>query len=267
MDAIIVTYNSARDLARQLRCEPLRAAFDRIVVVDNNSTDSSVSVAEQAGVEVLRRQVNDGFAAAVNAGVLHCSSDLVAVLNPDVFVDDVATVEGLDAAFVDPTVGLVAPRLRLPDGSLQDSARTIPSPLDLAQRRLRGDKVGALETTRNHAVPWVVGAFVVVRRSAFASVNGFDERYRLYFEDVDFCVRLWSAGWQVLIAGDLEARHDHQGSSRKSLFGWAMRRHAKSAWSFYAAHPDLLTTAGRARLVRRPRSASHPQPMAAAPLS
>lgn len=258
MEAVVITHNSARDLANLLECKPLQDAFDRIVVVDNASTDASCETARAGGAHVLERGVNDSLSAAINAGVRECTSDLIAILNPDVLVDDASVIDELARAFDDPAVGLSAPMLRLPDGSLQDSARTVPSPVELAQRRLQGTDTGALRPDDGaHDVPWVVGAFMLVRREAFWSVGGFDERYKLYFEDVDFCVRLWTEGWRVRIDSRLVVRHEHQASSRKSLVGWAIRQHARSAMRFYATHPDLLAEAGRERLVRPPRT-RHP---------
>src|SRR3954447_25191622 len=109
MDAVIVSYNSSSDLQRQLECAPLRAGLERIVVVDNASRDDSVAVAETAGVEVLRRYGNDGLSTAIHAGVAATSAELVAVLNPDILVDDINLLERLGLAFADPSVGLVAP--------------------------------------------------------------------------------------------------------------------------------------------------------------
>ncbi len=251
MDAVIVSYNSSADLQRQLDCLPLRAAFDRIVVVDNASGDDSVAVAETAGVEVIRRYGNDGLAAAINAGVADTDAELIAVLNPDILVDDVALIDRLEAAFADPSVGLVAPALVLPDGSLQDSARHVPSPTQLVSRRITGGTNGAVgRAAAPGDVPWVVGAFFVVRRAAFESVGGFDTRYALYFEDVDFCVRLWSSGWRVQLDPSVRGRHEHQAASRRSWFGPAMRHHVSSAVKFFSHHPDLLLESGRRRLVR-----------------
>lgn len=251
MDAVVVSYNSEVDLRRQLDWAPLRAAFERMVVVDNASADSSVAVAQRAGVEVIQTGRNAGFGAAANRGVRATDSEHVAILNPDVLVDDPAQTSRLAARFAaDARLGLIAPALVLPDGRVQDSARSIPAPVELVRRRLTGAELGAVRPEGLQAVPWVVAAFVVVRRAAFEEVGGFDEAYRLYFEDVDLCVRLWSGGWRVVLDATERARHEHAASSRKSLVGWAMRRHTASAGRFFATHPDLLTAAGRARLVR-----------------
>jgi N-acetylglucosaminyl-diphospho-decaprenol L-rhamnosyltransferase len=247
-EALIVTHNSRDDLRAALTCEPLRKAFPRIVVIDNESTDDSVAVAEAAGVEVLRRR-NDSLAAAVNAGARLMRGEVFAVMNPDVLLEDHASVARLAEHFGVPSLGAVAPALRLPAGTLQDSARAVPSPGQLAFRRLMGRELGAVRSDEPVDVDWVVAAFMLVRRSAFEDVGGFDESYRLYFEDVDFCVRLWSAGWSVRLDPTIVVRHEHQAASRRKL-GRAFRQHVRSAGVFFARHPDLLLPAGRARLAR-----------------
>jgi GT2 family glycosyltransferase len=252
-EAIIVTHNSARDLRSALACAPLRAAFPRILVVDNASNDDSVAVAEAAGVEVLRRPDNDGLAAAVNAGARRVRGDFFALLNPDIELDDASAVSSLSRHFADPSVGAVAPALRLPDGRLQDSARGVPTPRELALRRLTHSELGAVRSAEPVDVDWVVAAFLLVRRSSFEAVGGFDEAYRLYFEDVDFCVRLWSAGWSVRLDPTVVVRHEHQAASRGSLLGRAFRVHVRSATQFFVRHPDLLLPTGRQRLARPAR--------------
>lgn len=253
MDALIVTHNSAQDLQGQLVCGPLREAFPHIVVVDNDSDDDSASVAEAAGAEVVRRRRNDSLSAAINAGARRIGGDLFALLNPDVLLDDAAAVQSLAGHFDESAVGAVAPALRLPSGRLQDSARAVPSPRQLAARRLLQRELGLVRSDEPVDVDWVVAAFLIIRRRAFEEVGGFDERYRLYFEDVDFCVRLWSGGWSVRLDPTVVARHEHRAESRGSIFDRAFREHVRSAARFFAHHPDLLLSAGRSRLVRSTR--------------
>jgi GT2 family glycosyltransferase len=250
MDALIVTHNSHEDLRRALACAPLREAFPRIVVVDNDSVDDSVALAKAAGAEVLPRGRNDSLAAAVNEGVRRIGGELFAVLNPDVLLDHASAIDALARHFDDPLIGAVAPALRLPDGRLQDSARAVPTPRQLARRRFGGRDLGAVHSDQPVDVDWVVAAFLIVRRDAFDDVGGFDEGYRLYFEDVDFCVRLWSAGWSVRLDPTVVVRHEHRAGSRGSPLGRAFRMHVRSAGRFFARHPDLLLATGRDRLAR-----------------
>jgi N-acetylglucosaminyl-diphospho-decaprenol L-rhamnosyltransferase len=252
VDALIVTHNSRDDLHSQLACEPLRNAFERLVVVDNDSTDDSAGVARAAGAEVIGRGRNDSLAAAVNAGAARMSGEYFALLNPDVLFDSETVAESISRHFDDPAVGVVAPALRLPDGRLQDSARGVPTPRQLALRRIFQHDLGAIRSDQPVDVDWVVAACLFVRRRAFEEIGGFDEGYRLYFEDVDFCVRLWSAGWAVRLDPTIVVRHEHQASSR-SVLGRPFVEHVRSAGRFFARHPDLLLETGRRRLARPTR--------------
>jgi N-acetylglucosaminyl-diphospho-decaprenol L-rhamnosyltransferase len=246
MDAVLVSHNSALDLEGFLDCAPLRSSFSRVVMVDNASTDGSPEMAERAGLEVIRRSHNDGFGAAANAGIRCTTGSLVALLNPDIRFDRDDVPSRLAQHFLNPRVGLVAPGLLLPDGLMQDSARVVPTPLDLVLRR-RGQRFrGAIRPSEVTGVPWVVGACMILRRSAFDHIGGFDERFLLYFEDMDLCVRLRKRGWKVVLDPDVIVAHRHRAASRKSIFGWSTRQHIRSAMHFYRTHPAHLLSSGSA---------------------
>src|ERR1700689_1263203 len=121
MEAVVISHNSAADLEGLLECESLRRSFSRVVLVDNASTDGSPEMAERAGVEVVRRAGNSGFASAVNEGVRRTCGSLIAVLNPDIRFDADDVAVRLAEHFAKRRGGLVAPALVLPDGTLQDS--------------------------------------------------------------------------------------------------------------------------------------------------
>lgn len=254
IDAVIVAHNSADDLRALVACPALRAAFNRIVVVDNASRDGSADVARDAGLTVVER-ANDGFAAAVNAGIARTDAEFVAILNPDVRVDDAEAIDRLADRFRDPRLGLIAPALRLPDGSIQDSARTVPAPWDLIARRWGDAQRGSVTPDGAAPVPWVVGAFLLLRRRALAAIGGFDERYFLYFEDVDVCVRLRDDGWRVVYDPEVVLRHEHQAASRGGLHSPAARHHMQSALRFFIAHPRYAIGVGNASAATRPHAA------------
>ncbi|MBJ7354164.1 MAG: glycosyltransferase family 2 protein [Thermoleophilaceae bacterium] len=240
MDCVVVTYNSAADLRGFADCKPMLDAFERVIVVDNGSTDDSIEIAREAGFDIIQRDTNDGYAAAANVGIRAATGPFVALLNPDIRVDDSTLFDHLESHFDDARVAVAAPALVLPDGSLQDSARSVPRPHELAWRRWAQAEHGMIRSDRPTNVPWVVGACLVIRRTAFNAVNGFDPSYPLYFEDVDFCVRLGEAGWSTVFDPTIAALHFHRGDSRRSLFGPSTRRHARSAARFYYQHPRYI---------------------------
>lgn len=142
------------------------------------------------------------------------------MLNPDVICLP-GLLERL-VTFMDgnPDVGVAGPRLLNEDFTLQPSCRAFPSPLTLGIRLLRLD--GLLQGTSlmqdylmanwDHTTPadvdWVTGAVTIVRREALATIP-MDQDYFMYWEDLDFCVRLWRSGWRVCYVPAARAIHLH----------------------------------------------------------
>jgi len=232
-----VSTDDARHIRGFVDCEPLRAAFERIVVVDNACTDESPDLARAAGCEVVRCE-RSGYGAAINHGARELKGDFFAVLNPDIRLFGADTVARLAHHFMHPQVGLVAPALELVDGSLQDSARRTPTPANLLFRRWIGAERGWVR--RGGDVEWTVGAFWLVRREAWERIGGFDERYFLYFDDVDLCHRMRTAGYSVRFDPTVRAQHAFQAASRRPLTAWATRHHIRSAMRFFVEHPRYL---------------------------
>ena len=129
LEAVVVTHNSGRDMRRFVSSRANLRSFSRIIVVDNGSTDDTCEAAEGAGVEVRRLPDNLGFGTAANRGIGDTTGETVALLNPDINMLDALSIARLGRHFADPRVALIAPALVLPDGSIQDSARRVPTRL------------------------------------------------------------------------------------------------------------------------------------------
>jgi len=205
-----VSFNSRDclpDCVRSLRSE----GVDDVVVVDNASADGSVEtvLAGDPDVTIVATGANLGFGSGVNRGVEVATGDYLLVMNPDTVVEP-GTVKALSGA-LDRDAGLVAvgPRIDNVDGTLYPSVRSFPSlgvatghaflglvwPTNPFTRRYR-----MLDWDHERAAPdvdWVSGAAMLVRRSAFEAVGGFDEGYFMYVEDVDLCWRFGQAGWRI----------------------------------------------------------------------
>ncbi len=209
VSAVIVNYNARAHLlecVRSLRVEGL----DHIVVADNGSIDGSEEALRRAdpAVGFLSTGGNLGFGAAANRGVAATTSELVAVLNPDVVVEPGSIKALVDLLESDPQLAIVGPRIENPDGTLYPSVRTFPCLRDavghaflsyLAPRNRFSRRYRLLDWDHGEAadVDWVAGTFMLVRRSALESLGGFDESYFMYVEDVDLCWRAGKAGWRV----------------------------------------------------------------------
>jgi lipopolysaccharide/colanic/teichoic acid biosynthesis glycosyltransferase len=266
IDIVVVSYNSARDLSANW--ETLRAAAKRasagLIVVDNGSVDGSVDfIADRADERVRATTLGEnlGFGAAVNIAAGMSGADYLVVVNPDVSIPAPDALVRMVAHLEEhPGAAAVAPRLLNPDGSTQPSARVVPT---LGMMVARQTKLGATRWGRrreqrylrlpdrhggHQPVEWALGAALVVRRGDFDRVGGFDERFFLYFEDVDLCVRLRQAGQEVHYLPTVSLVHDHHrqssaenGSVAKSS---VRREHVKSAIRFFAKHPRFAFRRG-----------------------
>ena len=250
---VVVVYHSGLNELRECLASLPRPLIEEVVVVNNSearrTAPSRVTDFDASYVSAGR---NLGFGGGANFGVAHLSSaaNAVLVLNPDVRVTSECLAQLL-RHLDDSAVGLVAPRLIGTDGAPQASARRFPSPLtDLCRRtpagrtpfgrRLLDSYLLPSKQSAAAAVDWVVGACMMVRRSAGDEVGWFDPRFFLYFEDVDLCARVWSAGWKVMFEPAAVASHVHVRQSAGPLkLSAAQRHHITSAFRFYLKHPGM----------------------------
>lgn len=245
LSIIIVNYNSGRDLDCCLDALAVAAVPGRheVIVVDNASHDGSEVIAIQPHLDVAmhRNMTNIGFGAGVNLGVSLAKGRYLLILNPDVRVhrDSIATLmRYLD---VHPDAGLCAPKLLNEDGSLQYSCRTFPSVGTIIFRRtvlnrwfpdakiVRRHLMTDWDHRTTREVDWVLGAAMLLRREAFVTSTVIDERFFLYFEDVDLCRRLSLAGWRVVYHPEGVMTHSHH---RASARGWMTRSRFEHLWSW-----------------------------------
>jgi GT2 family glycosyltransferase len=181
---------------------------DAVRIVDNASSDRTAEAFESAlpRAKVVRLPENIGFGAAHNAAALAdpLARELL-LLNPDCSITIESLGELLRVLDENPKVGAVSPQLVNPDGSLQVSARN-------AFFRPARETV-----TAGGPAEWLSGACLLVRRTAWAEVRGFDPRYFLFYEDDDLCLRLNRAGWQTWFAPSARAVH---AAGTGSAFSW-----------------------------------------------
>jgi GT2 family glycosyltransferase len=235
--AIVVAYNSANDLPTSLGC--LTALpLERVVVVDNSSTDNSVEIAQQFTPYVLSLP-NVGFGPAINAAAESAPDvDAYFLLNPDATLTPEAFGLLVEALAADPKLGVVAPLMRYPDGDFGISSGSDPSmakewlaalgadhlvPEGVKRSMARSaflrskirmlDYVDTQPSADTREVDWVSGFCMLVRGTAFHQIGGFDPKFFLYFEDVDICKRLRDAGWGVASVGAAVAEHKESTST------------------------------------------------------
>jgi N-acetylglucosaminyl-diphospho-decaprenol L-rhamnosyltransferase len=242
--AVVVNYNAAALLGACL--DSLAAnGVDPVVVVDNGSYDGSQAVAAARDVGWLPSGGNLGYGRAANLGAAAPevrTAPYVLIGNPDIELAPGA-VDALRARLVaDPALGAVGPRLTNPDGSLYPSARTFPDMVDAIGHGLLGMIAPNNPFTRryrlldwDHAeaatVDWVSGACLLVRRSAWDGIGGFDPSYFMYLEDVDLCWRLGRAGWTIGYEPAAEVMHVQGVSADRHPYRM-LAAHHRSMWQF-----------------------------------
>ncbi len=224
-----------------------------VLVIDNDPVDDAAQEAcQEHGVRYLGNEENLGYGKAVNQGMEAAGGDQFLILNPDVEVLP-GSVEALSAHLdARPGVGVVGPKLYSPDGSLQYSARTFYTLQTILLRRTFLGKLFPHSTTlREHLmvdwdhndvreVDWMLGGALMARRDAAEDVGGMDERFFLYFEDVDWCSRMKRRGWQVVYVPTAEMIHAHQRASARGFLSRGKRMHIESALRFYEKWSLLL---------------------------
>lgn len=161
----------------------------------------------RARLQVIRNSRARGFGANHNAALRDRAADFVLIADPDLAVPH-AIFADIEAALADPRTGIVAPLAVTTAGIPEDNGRRIVTPLNLIRRRLGGhhhDRCtagqGAVE------VDWLAGLCLAMRGETFRQLRGFDERYHLYCEDVDLCLRARALGRRVLLLSDLRIVH------------------------------------------------------------
>jgi len=226
--AVVVLHDSERVVADCLR-SVLAAAPRRGVtpiVVDNASRDGGAGIA--AGIvgasQVVRLQANGGFAAGVNAGWARATTPFVAVLNPATQIPEGGLDRLADVLDAHPEAGLIGPRVTDAAGRPEATVGRYPT---LAREVAHARMLHVLPWIEGRRAPfpprtapvdWVSGCVWLVRRAAIEQVGPLDERYFMYYEDVDFCRRLTRSGWSVLATPDVVIRHEiNRGSTGTSL--------------------------------------------------
>jgi len=209
VDVVVVSYNS-RDRIRAC-VEPLLAIPSvHVIVVDNASPDRSLEAVDGLQLTAVQLPNNGGFAHGVNEGWRKGSSPYVLLLNPDARIDGPAIdtlVAALDEA---PELGAVAPRIVNDDGVLEYSQRRFPRLRSTYARAFflhrvfpkapwTDEVIRDQEAYARHGNPdWVSGACILVRRGVLAELDGLDEGFFMYSEDIDLCRRLQLAGYGLL---------------------------------------------------------------------
>lgn len=261
VSAIVVVWNRAE---LTLKCLEALAAQTNIelevIIVDNASSDETVGLlARLTGVTVVRNHANVGFTVGANLGAKSARGELLLFLNNDAVLEQDAVRELADTARRSSTTGAVGGKLVFPDGRLQEAGSIVWSD-GSCDAYGRGGDPSAPEVNFERRVDFCSGAMLLTRRAIFESLGGFDERYRpAYYEDADYCARLWSAGFPVVYQPKAVAVHAEFGSAASAEAAVDLQRARRPI--FVSRHNRWLSSqSARADGWLMARSHPHRQP-------
>ncbi len=228
IDCIIVNWNSGSQLHECLESINYFGSglVAKIIVVDNGSVDGSESHAEDySNVSLIRTGSNLGFGKACNIGSQVAHSDYLLFLNPDAALCEDA-LRKVVAYMQDPTnatVGICGVKLLNIFGMVSRGCARFPTPSNFVVHAVGLHRlfphlshfIAEWGHDQTRVVDHVIGAFYFVRRSIFVSLNGFDENFFVYLEDLDFSYRARQAGWNTIYLADAKAFHAGGGTSKQ----------------------------------------------------
>ena len=230
LSIIIVNYNTA-DLLNQclLSLDQDKGALFELIVVDNASKDHSDRVINEWGprIKVIANDVNVGFGCANNQGIRISQGRYLFFLNPDTEVQPGAFLAMLDFMDAHPDIGLAGTKIFESDGTVQPSVEYVYPGQHydtFDYRQLKGE------------IAWVSGASMIARKEAVEKLEGFDERFFLYAEEIDLCLRIRQAGWALGYIPDATIVHKGGGSSSGLSTKDVWRMKLSSERIFYQKH-------------------------------
>lgn len=183
-------------------------------------------------LEIIENERPRGFAANHNRAFVRSRGEFFGVLNPDLRLGEDPLTPLCDFLAADPRIGVAAPLVKNEEGETEDNARHFPTPGLILKRILTrnpGPEYPALH--RPFPVDWLAGLFLFFPRSVFSRINGFDERYFLYCEDIDICGRLRLSGFEVYLHPGTAVTHQARRHSHRKLTYF--KRHVASLCRFF----------------------------------
>lgn len=235
--------------------------FELTVVDSMMSRESRDIISERGrGAKVFGFKENLGFGRGVNIGIKNSSGKYILILNPDIIIKDDAIVRLIKFLNMHTDVGMIGPQLRNFNNTVQRSYFSYYKPMTILVRRsfLGGIKpfkkilddflMADTDPNKIQTPDWIMGSAMIVRRDAVNKVGLMDERFFMYFEDVDWARRFWHNGYKVVYYPGAVMYHYHQRESKSrlgifdALFNQKTRWHIESAIKFFIKYRNLTQT-------------------------
>jgi N-acetylglucosaminyl-diphospho-decaprenol L-rhamnosyltransferase len=246
---VIVTYQSADTIGQCLEKLLVSNELQRLVIVDNHSTDATIdlvnaAIAQDARISLVKNKVNIGFAAACNQGASALSEAWLVFLNPDVYLQPDSLSRLRDTAILHAGAGMLGVELLNEQGIADPAARRFDVSL-VALFKQRGD-ISFLYMGRDDQLPVqrveaCSGALMMLPSTVFHQLEGFDSGFRLHAEDLDLSRRVRQAGYEVLVDNRVVVTHV-KGVSSRSKLGWVEWQKHRSIWRYFKKYEAADTS-------------------------
>jgi GT2 family glycosyltransferase len=211
---LIVTYNNEKTIERCIKSLLKVLPKDsEIIVFDNASADQTLNKLKNIGnrINLIESKNNLGYGKGNNLAAKSAKCEYIFILNPDTEIKAVDFHKIIEFYESDPKIGLIAPRLMLLTGKVQASVKKMPSVWGAFKEYILGIKYSYSEYYPSGVTPIEVeaayGAALLIKKSLFEKVGGFDEKYFLYYEDIDLCRKLKKIGKKIFYFPNVEIIH------------------------------------------------------------
>jgi len=255
LSIIILTFNSENLLRRCLSSIQENTTLNNyeVIIIDNNSTDGTrqfLKSMENNSYRFILNAKNRGVGPARNQGLKITKSEYILILDVDTVVTSGAIDKLVDYLDQNPKCGLAAPKLIDVQGRLQFTCRKYPTivskflrrvPFNWAQELLSEEEMHDWDHACIREVDYVIGACQLIRRSVVEEIGLLDEKIFYGPEDIDFCLRIWQAGYKVVFCPEAVIIHDEQRITRKKVFSRLSCKHAKGLAYFFWKHKYLFS--------------------------
>lgn len=254
LSIIIVNYNTVNELSeciKSIRTHTSDVKYE-IVVVDNNSEDGSKEMlkSDLTDIKKIFLSFNSGFSFANNYAMDRSHTEYVLLLNPDTFLIENSLKVMIDFLIKNPAVGAVGPVLEDSEGNLQLSMSRFPELkqqlldalyLQSAMKRyaLTKNQRESIASKVPFEVDWVSGGCIMVRKSIYNEIGGLDEQFHLFGEDVDWCLRIKKAGWNIFCLPNTKVIHIGGASTNNNYYTLVSSRF-RSKYIFAKKHFNKL---------------------------
>lgn len=231
-----------------------------ILAVDNHSDDESIGFMRAhlnglPNVTIVETRDNLGYGRGNNAASRQANGEYILIINPDNVLPKDGVERMLSFLQSHPDTGIVGPALVYPDGAVRPSARPFPKLSDLLRKRLfpkqwqkkYDEDMAAMQKKDAADVDWMVGACLLLSADLYKELGGFDQRYFLFFEDIDLCRRIKRKGLKVVYLPSVRVLDRRGRLSGSSIFSLVTRKttriHFVSAlqyfwkWAWMSAEP------------------------------